>query len=202
MGLIYIMRHGQSTVNVERRLTCHQYDGDLTDLGRTQAAKAGVWLADKGIDKIIHSPFHRTEQTAGIVGEALGLTPTMDVDLCEMNCGDLHGRTDDEAWEFFDSIYARWRKREWEAQYPGGESYRQGYERYLRCLGKIGPDETTLLVTHGGITCTIVPYLCVNAAALQGDLHLDNTGFVVLEHYDAGRYICRSWNFIDHLEAS
>jgi broad specificity phosphatase PhoE len=99
------------------------------------------------------------------------------------------------------SIYERWKKGDWEAQYPGGETYRQGFERYLRCLSQIHPDETALVVTHGGITCSILPYLCVNAAALQGDLELDNTGFVVLEPYDTGRYICRSWNLSEHLEA-
>jgi probable phosphoglycerate mutase len=204
------MRHGQSTINVERRLTCHQYDGDLTPLGREQAMKAGRWLADKHISKILHSPFHRADQTAAIAGEILGIKPKMDADLCEMNCGDLHGRTDDEAWQIFFSIYMRWKQGEWEAQYPGGESYRQGFERYCRCLNGIAPDENVLLVTHGGITCSIIPYLCVNAAALHSVVNaaalqhkdeLDHCGFVVLEPYDAGRYICRSWNLVEHLEA-
>ena len=35
--MIYLMRHGESVVNVERRLTCRKYDGDLTDKGRDQA---------------------------------------------------------------------------------------------------------------------------------------------------------------------
>jgi broad specificity phosphatase PhoE len=199
--MIYILRHGQSSVNVERRLTCHQYEGDLTTLGREQAAKAGQWLADKEINKILHSPFHRAEQTATLIGEMLDITPMIDADLCEMDCGDLQGRADDEAWEFFHSIYCRWKQREWEAQYPGGETYRQAFDRYVRCLSGIAPDENALLVTHGGITCTIVPYLCVNAAALQRADELDNCGFVVLEPYDTGRYICRSWNLVEHLEA-
>jgi probable phosphoglycerate mutase len=199
--MIYVMRHGQSTVNVERRLTGSDYRGDLTALGREQAAKAAEWLADKGITRILYSPFHRAEQTAQIVGERLGILPCVDPGLCEMDAGDLHGRTDNEAWEYFRSIYERWKKRDWEAQYPGGETYRQGFDRYLQCLRQISPDETALLVTHGGITCSVLPYLCVNAAALQGDLTLDNTAFVVLEPYDDGRYICRSWNLSEHLEA-
>jgi probable phosphoglycerate mutase len=157
----------------------------------------------------LHSPFHRAEQTAQIIGTKLGITPVMDADLCEMNCGDLHGRADREAWEYFFSIYTRWKKCEWDAQYPGGESYRQGFDRYTRCLRQLQPDETALLVTHGGITSSILPYLCVNAAALQsvtraseqGREELSNTGFVVLEPYDMGRYICRSWNLSEHLEA-
>ena len=43
--MIYVMRHGESVVNVQRRLTCRQYDGDLTDNGREQAQKATFWFA-------------------------------------------------------------------------------------------------------------------------------------------------------------
>ncbi|MBZ0275673.1 MAG: histidine phosphatase family protein [Anaerolineae bacterium] len=195
--LIYLMRHGQSVVNIERRLTCRKPDGDLTDLGREQAAKAGDWLADKGITRLLHSPFHRAEQTAQIVAPKLKLTPVMVDDLREMDCGSLERRTDDDAWGEFMAVFRRWKKGDWEATYPGGESYRQGFERFSRCLNAV--TETTLLVTHGGISIAVVPYLCVNAAALQGVGDLDNTGLVVLEPYDSGRYICRSWNLIEHL---
>jgi probable phosphoglycerate mutase len=199
-GLIYVMRHGQSVVNVENRLTCKQLDGDLTDMGRLQAAKAGSWLIDKDITRIVHSPFHRAEQTAQIIGAALGVTPTMNRGLCEMDCGDLEGRTDEEAWTTWRGVWTRWKKAEHGATFPGGESYGQAHERYSRVIHDTEPDEHTLLVTHGGITICVLPYLCVNAAALQGDLALDNTGLVVLERYDEiGRYICRSWNLTEHL---
>jgi broad specificity phosphatase PhoE len=90
---------------------------------------------------------------------------------------------------------------EWDAAFPGGESFRHAFERFNRALAQIGQDETALMVTHGGITCSVVPYLCVNAAALQqgGGFYLDNTGFVVLELYDTSRYICRAWNLVEHL---
>lgn len=199
-GLIYIMRHGQSMVNVENRLTCKQYEGDLTDMGRLQAAKAGSWLVDKNISRIIHSPFHRAEQTAQIVGTALAVTLTASQGLCEMDCGDLEGRTDDEAWAAWREVWTRWKNAEPAAVFPGGESYAQAQARYSRVIHDTSPDDNTLLVTHGGITICVVPYLCVNAAALQGELALDNTGMVVLERYDqSGRYICRSWNLTEHL---
>ncbi len=199
MNLIYVMRHAQSIVNVEHRLTGRTFNGDLTPLGREQAAKAGEWLLDKGITKVIHSPFHRAVQTAQIVGDKLGLSVTPDVDLGEMNCGDLDWRTDEASWEEFYAIYNRWQQRDWNATYPGGESYQQGFDRFNRCLMGVNPDATTLLVTHGGISLTVIPYLCVNAAALQGNRMLDNTGIIVLEPYGDGRYICRAWNQTEHL---
>jgi len=202
VNLIYVMRHAQSVVNVERRLTCRKLEGDLTDLGREQAAQAGEWLRDKGITSIYASPFHRTQQTAQIIGERLGLISTSVDGLREMDCGDLEWRTDDEGWEVFSAVFKRWTEGDKRATYPGGESYQQGFARYSSALSQIQSHETALLVTHGGITTTVLPYLCVNAAALQGDRHLDNTGFIVLEPYDVGRYICRSWNLVEHLAGS
>lgn len=199
MNLIYIMRHGQSTVNVERRITCRKLEGDLTSIGRDQALKAGQWLIDKGITKIVHSPFHRAAQTAEIVNQHLNLTCSVSDDLREMDCGALEWRTDEAGWNEFYSVYERWQQRDWNATYPDGESYRQGFDRFNHCLMNVDPNETTLLVTHGGISVSVIPYLCVNAAALQGKLKLDNTGIVILEPYGDGRYICRAWNQTAHL---
>src|SRR5690348_12362582 len=134
MNLIYVMRHAQSVVNVERRLTGRTFDGDLTPLGEAQATKASEWLLDKGISKIVHSPFHRAQQTAQIVGNKLGLPITSDADLSEMNCGDLDWRTDEESWAAWRRIYERWLQRDWRATYPGGESYQQGFDRFNHCL--------------------------------------------------------------------
>jgi probable phosphoglycerate mutase len=199
---IYLMRHGESTVNINRTLSGKSYQGDLTELGREQAAKAARWLADKGITHIRHSPFHRAQQSAEIVGAALGLPIIEDPDLCEMNSGDLDGRSDDEAWDIFMSIFVRWLQADPDARYPGGESWAEGNQRMKRALASVPRDSTTLLVTHGGIIGSVIPYLCVNAAALQrtGDFH--NTAFVLLERYDdfdGGRYNCLAWNLHDHL---
>lgn len=199
-GLIYIMRHGESQVNIEKRLTCKQFAGDLTDIGRLQAAKAGSWLIDKNISHILHSPFHRAEQTAQIIASSLDITPVMCEGLREVDCGELEGRVDENAWTTWRGIWTRWKQGDQMAAFPGGESYPEAHARYSSVIYDVGSEENTLLVTHGGITTCIIPYLCVNAAALQGELGLDNTGMVVLERYDeSGRYFCRSWNLTEHL---
>ena len=197
--MITLMRHGESTVNVERRLTCRKYDGDLTDNGRDQAARAARWFADKGLSAIRYSPFHRAQQTAEIVGAALGITPEADADLCEMDCGSLEWRTDEESWAVWTSVYQRWLLFEPDARFPGGESYAEAVTRFKRALDRCDPDQNVLLVTHGGVTVTVIPPLCVNAAALQWVEHLVNTGIIVLEHYDAERYSCSAWNLAEHL---
>ena len=199
MTLIYIMRHAQSVINVERRITGRTLTGDLTDLGREQSAKAGSWLANKGITRIIHSPFHRTAQTAAIVNNSLGVPIASDSDLGEVDSGDLDWKLDDVSWQEWWQIFERWKQRDWKATYPGGESFQTGFDRFNRCLMNLPHNEIPLLVTHGAISLAVIPYLCVNAAALQGSKMLDHTGIVKLEPYGDGRFICRAWNQIDYM---
>ncbi len=198
--VIYVIRHGQSVVNVERTLRCKKLAGDLTKRGRKQATKAGVWLKDKSIDRILASAFHRAEQTATIIADHLDLKVTIDARLGEMDCGDFEGKSDKESWKQWSKIYNRWKQGDFGARYHGGESYREGYDRLSACLREINPDENMVLVSHGGITRTVIPYLCVNAAALQRVEHLSNTGMILLEPYGDGRFICEGWDLKEHLE--
>lgn len=193
------MRHGQSVVNVENALPCRRLEGDLTELGRSQSAKAAHWFADKSITQIRHSPFHRAKQTAEIVGGALGIMPVVDDDLREADCGDVEDLPFDEALVVWRRVYVRWLLFDAEARFPGGESYAEAVERMCRALKRCPPDESALLVTHGDITHTVIPPLCVNAAALQRLAPLHNTGIIILEHYDADRYTCSAWDKTDHL---
>jgi len=199
MQHIYLMRHGESLVNIEHRLTCRKLEGDLTLRGQEQAVQASQWLADKKIWNIIHSPFHRAAQTAHIISQRLNLSITPHDGLREMDCGDLEGHTNPESWQIWQSVYDRWLQRDWNAVFPGGESFQQAFDRFNLCLQSLESNENVLLVTHGGVTNAVVPYLCVNAAALQGNRVLNHTGMVILEPYGDGRYICRAWNQKEHL---
>lgn len=199
--MIYVMRHGESTINVAHRLTCKNLEGDLTPLGREQATKAALWLEAKDVqfDRVFVSPFHRAQQTAQIVTDHLGLEITTLAELSEMDCGEFEGRDDKYSWGKWQQIFDRWLAAEWDATFPGGESYRDAHTRLSAVLEKALPHENTLMVTHGGITRAVIPYLCVNAAALQRVKVIKNTAFITLEHYDPGRYACRAWNLAEHL---
>lgn len=201
---LLVMRHGESVVNIEKRLSGRTLTGDLTALGREQAQRAGKVLMKAGITQIRISPFDRARQTAAIVSAAIGLEPVIDDDLREMDCGAFDGKTDAESWGAFMSIYRRWLAADASARYPDGESWQEGAARFRRGLAKAEPNTTTLFVTHGGISSAVIPYLCVNAAVLRGSSGVGNTGIVELEVYDTidgqARYACLAWNRLDHLE--
>lgn len=74
MPTLYLLRHGQTTYNLEHRVQGH-CDSPLTELGRAQAHAAGSWLASSGVrfDRIFSSPLGRALFTARIVREELEL---------------------------------------------------------------------------------------------------------------------------------
>ena len=198
--MIYVMRHGESTVNVGRVIHCKSREGDLTDLGREQADKAGQWLVGKDITKIRCSSYARAMQTAAIVGDILNIEPVVDEDLGEVDCGDLlDGSIGEEAWQSLIDVYEAWIAGNKDAYFPGGETFQDLHRRFSRGLARV--DQDTLVVAHGGIMRAVIPYLCVNAAALQKVSWFDNTGIAVLDKYNSGQYNCLSWNLREHLDS-
>lgn len=60
---IFLVRHGETNYNVEKKNQGWK-DSFLTAKGKDQAFKIGVYLRDKGIEKIYCSDLLRTKQTA------------------------------------------------------------------------------------------------------------------------------------------
>ena len=198
--MIYIMRHGQSLLNFEKDIHCYNSQDDLTTIGYNQAHQAGLWLQDKAITHIIASPRKQAQQTAKIIAKVLQIDEIITEDrLCEADCGNLENQTGDANWEIWETIHTRWKQGEPEAQYPQGENLRDAFARFSDALRIIAQYEQPLIISHGAITHSVIPLLCVNAAALQRVQMVSHTGFIVLERYGTSRYICKSWDLQTHL---
>ncbi|MBS0410216.1 MAG: histidine phosphatase family protein, partial [Proteobacteria bacterium] len=68
--MIYLIRHGQTEFNRERRYQ-GRCDSPLTEVGRRQAHAVGVRLSELGVTdfRLVSSPLGRTLETAAIVRE-------------------------------------------------------------------------------------------------------------------------------------
>lgn len=72
MQMAVLVRHGQSTVNVQK-IVSSDYEGyPLTRKGRTQAFALALELKGLRFDGIITSPLERARETAEILGNELG----------------------------------------------------------------------------------------------------------------------------------
>jgi broad specificity phosphatase PhoE len=141
-----IARHGQSVLNVEKRV-----NGDpkrpvaLTPEGEKEAALLGLQVANITFDVCVHTRFGRTRQTADI---ALGLRaktiPYVEEPLFDdVKIGDFDGALTSE--------YRKWKAGKTRRdRFPNGESLVESAERYAEGYQRLvdSPYRAVLLVCH------------------------------------------------------
>lgn len=153
--MLYLIRHGQTDWNAERRLQ-GQKDIPLNDIGREQAARNGRELA-KILTKpesfdFVSSPLGRTRETMEIVRRNMGLEPqtySMDKRLLEISFGDWEGQTFEELSVDHQELVAERHANKWNFMQPGGESYQILCDRVGLWLNSLEQD--TVAVCHGGV---------------------------------------------------
>ncbi len=159
---IYIVRHGKTQYNIERRTTGH-VDVPLVDEGIKEAI-AEAKEAPKGIVKIYSSDLLRCKQTAEIFSEYLKVPIVYDARLRERNFGTLDGHEIDALPE------GMWQKdiqQEYDYRQYGGESVDDVKKRFLSVLEDIRhahPEGNILIVAHGGIV-RLMQKMYLNAPA-------------------------------------
>src|SRR6266516_6265631 len=144
MRLYVIARHGESTLNIEKRV-----NGDpsvpvaLTERGREAAKLLGQQLALVPLDLCVHSRFGRTRETAEIALAGRAVPFEEDALLDDIYVGELEGCTLDE--------YREWKSTKTRSDpFPGGESLDDAARRYAQAYGKVldRPEERVLILTH------------------------------------------------------
>ncbi len=144
MRLFVIARHGESTLNHEKRV-----NGDpsvpvvLTEKGRDEARHLGQQIAHVPLELCVHSRFSRTRETAEIALEGRALHWETEPLLDDIYVGDLEGKTLDD--------YRNWKRAHTRADaFPGGESLDDAAHRYARAFRKLldRPESHILVLTH------------------------------------------------------
>lgn len=72
---VILVRHGQSTYNIERRIQGRLDVSILTDIGINTARQVGEALKGLKFDAIYTSPLQRAKQTAEIIHSCLNSPP-------------------------------------------------------------------------------------------------------------------------------
>jgi broad specificity phosphatase PhoE len=159
--LYVLVRHGESTLNFEQRIS-----GDpsipvpLTEKGRDEARLLGQQLAHMPLELSVHTRFSRTQETAEVALAGRDVPSEVEPLLDDINVGDLEGQTVEE--------YRAWkRQHERSDDFPGGESLDDAARRYAAAYRKLleRPEQSILIVTH-----EIPLRYAINAADGSGDL--------------------------------
>ena len=92
---IFIVRHGQTEWNKEKRLQ-GTADIELNDNGRDVAIKTGKALMDTPIDIIYSSPLKRARETAELIRNGRDIEIITDPRIKELNFGSMEGKRYEE----------------------------------------------------------------------------------------------------------
>jgi broad specificity phosphatase PhoE len=199
-GRLVLVRHGQSSANVAKRLDTRPPGAELTPLGREQArAFAREAVSAPGL--LLHSVATRAAQTAAEISAELGVPAREVVGIHEVQVGDLEDRNDEKAVEEFDATYRRWLEGVRDVPMPGGESANQVLDRYLPVLDELRTrylddgnwTRDIVVVSHGAAIRLTGAVLADIDSSFALEHHLANTAVVILTPAAGGRWSCAQW---------
>lgn len=202
-GRIILVRHGQTSSNIERFMDTKPPGAELTPRGREQAADVGAELAGVvgagdgsagRLKGVVCSVALRAQQTAMLLREALerearlperSLPVDVVVGIHEVFAGELEMQNSEDAHREYSTALRGWLAGDADARMPGGESYVDVVERGRPVLEEIaaglGDDEDVIVVSHGAAIRMLTKY----AANVDSDFaftgYLANCRFTVLE---------------------
>ena len=191
--MIYLVRHGETEFNRERRIQGH-VDSPLTELGVRQAHAVGGLLRDLIRDqtgwRLVSSPLGRAHVTAQFISQRLGNLPIeLDDRLKEMSWGPNDGRLRAEVEAENPTTFGR---TNWAFDAPDGESLEAVTARVSSWLAELPPEpERRVIAVSHGITGRILRGLYAgldrDRAATQ-DVPQD--AVFLLQHGRIGRIDC------------
>jgi broad specificity phosphatase PhoE len=202
--VLYLIRHGATEANLARpaRLQGRKHNPPLARLGVRQSEATRDFLAIRPIEHCYSSPLLRAMQTATIVAAPHGLAPEPLEALTECDVGRWEG-LDWQTIRYLDAeSYQRFHANPASFGYPGGESFRDVFDR-------VAPALDQLLRQHAGQSILVVGHHVVNRtylASLLGltpdqarQVSLDNCGISVVVR-EADRTAVHTLNAAFHLQ--
>lgn len=148
---LYLIRHGETAWNVERRMQGHGGVG-LNEVGRRQAEQVARSLDGTSFVALYTSDLLRAYETAQIIGEWMSLDPQPDPRLRERDQGEWEGMSRDDIERLYPDIMRRMQIDPSGVAPPGGENFSQLAQRVTGALDEITarhPGQRVLVVSHG-----------------------------------------------------
>ncbi len=186
MAKIYLVRHGETDWNRERRVLGWS-KVPLNVTGRSQAKELADLLPTFKITRIDSSPLPRTLQTAEILGASLGLTPIVEPRFIEANVGSWEGRY----WKELemDPVQQQYYAESKTARPPNGETLWEVQQRVAAGLATLHHqqrDGRFLVVTHADvIRCLLSHYLGIDLKIVK-QLRIDHASLSLMSLDEKG----------------
>jgi probable phosphoglycerate mutase len=159
---VVLIRHGRTHLTETKRISGRGGENPkLSDLGRidarmaaeavAQIGKSGPWSYLSPVSAIVSSPIQRTQDTANIIANEIGLSVSLNENIAEISFGDWDGSTNDEVRANWPSEFAAW-QGSWDVAPPNGESLEEFDSRVVKGLFEIVSE-------HAGRTVAVVSHV-------------------------------------------
>jgi len=195
---LLLIRHGQTTWNVEHRLPGQVPGVELNDTGRQQAERLATALTVLPISAIISSPLERARETAEIIARGRGLTIQFDPALMDVDMGRWTGQIIDEISKT-DPDWKAYVKDPTVAP-EGIETFPQVQQRAVadveRWLKQESIGAYPAFVCHADVVKLIIAHYIGLEPGRAGALFIDNASvsLVELEGEHRPRVVAIGWN--------
>ena len=193
MTTLLLIRHGV-TASTGSRLG-GRTDTALSDTGRQQAKEVGTRIAVLPVRAIYASPLARTWQTAEIIGQAVGVSPTACEGLLEIDFGrwtdrPLKAVARTKMWPVIQALPSL-------ASFPDGETIRRAQLRAADAVEELVARHRRgmiVAVSHADVIKTLVAfYLSLPLDAFQR-LHVSPASVTILWLSPGGRPVLLRFN--------
>ena len=195
---LLIIRHGQTTWNVEHRLPGQLPGVALNETGRQQAGRLAEALSVLPISAVISSPLERAYVTATYICQKRELSIQLEPDLMDTNIGHWSGKViqevakDDPAWSAYvkDPTVAP----------EGVETFPQVQQRAVAAVERWRKQEGIgaypAFIAHADVVKLLIAHYSGLDARKAGSLMIDNASvsLIELEDEQAARVLSIGWS--------
>lgn len=198
---LYIVRHGQTSWNVEGRAQGHT-DIPLDDTGLGQARAVGEAFRGIELDRILSSDLLRASQTAEAIGAVTGAPLETRKELRERGFGEWEGMDFRDLAANQIEAGLRMGISFLEVRPPGGESFADVWRRLEPVVQELDSAEARIaVVAHGGTCATLLGRLMrANLESIRS-FRFGNTAVTELERRPDGFYLMLRYADTAHLAA-
>jgi len=180
MKTIYLIRHGETN---NQDIFDSQSSALLNQFGKKKVQQLAKWLKQQAITQIYASPLPRTQTTAEIIAQILGLSITIDKQWLEIDFGNFEGKA-------FQEIIAEYPKYVKELctlgdhfQYPKGEAIYTFKDRVWSAFRELfinTRDDPIAVITHKGVIQAILAKI-LNTPTVFLPIRIDPASCTVLK---------------------
>jgi len=195
---VYLVRHGQTAWNAERRYQGHT-DIPLDERGLEQARLIAAAFEDRPISRILSSDLNRARATAEPLAKGMGILVETRRDLRERCIGDWEALPMEQVSRFFREAEIESGNSREEVRPPNGESKVDVWNRLEAVARDIEEfSDPQAVIVHGGSGSMLLSRLLRASVYTARSFRFDNGGITTISRRADGGFHLVGYNDAAH----